>query len=289
MDPDFYDKIDLHVHVPEGAIPKDGPSAGITITTALVSALTKIPVRPDVAMTGEITLRGRVLAIGGLKEKALAARQADIRIIIIPKDNEKDLEEIPSSVRRAMKIVPVEHLDEVLKHALELDNPEEFYERSRSPAPPGHRQEAVRPAGRRPHDRLKKIGKIGVRPLFPPLVVAFYIGAGGEKGPDRHPPPSSALALDLEDGHRLGRHVHHAVGQAPVGTGRADPARTAGRHCADGVHHVQTADDLAEDRITVAVWPVVELGIVFRVDEKLGPWPSSPHWCAPSPKCPACS
>ncbi|MEK7704550.1 MAG: endopeptidase La [Myxococcota bacterium] len=134
LSPDFYSSSDIHIHVPEGAMPKDGPSAGITMATALVSALTKIPVRPDVAMTGEITLRGRVLPIGGLKEKALAAHRADIRTILIPKENEKDLEEIPKSVAREMTFYPVEHMDEVIKHALALDDPEEFFAKAKSAA-----------------------------------------------------------------------------------------------------------------------------------------------------------
>ena len=118
IDPDFYEKNDIHIHVPEGAIPKDGPSAGITIATALISALAKIPVSGEVAMTGEITLRGRVLPIGGLKEKSLAAHRAGIRKILMPKDNVKDLEEIPESIRQDMEFIPVSHMDEVLKHAL---------------------------------------------------------------------------------------------------------------------------------------------------------------------------
>jgi ATP-dependent Lon protease len=115
---DFHEKNDIHIHIPEGAIPKDGPSAGITMATALVSALTNIPVSREVAMTGEITLRGRVLPIGGLKEKSLAAHRAGIRKILIPKDNEKDLQEIPESVRNDLTFIAVSHMDEVLEHAL---------------------------------------------------------------------------------------------------------------------------------------------------------------------------
>jgi len=116
--PDFYEKNDIHIHVPEGAIPKDGPSAGITIGTALISALSNIPVSRKVAMTGEITLRGRVLPIGGLKEKSLAAHRAGIRTILVPKDNEKDIEDIPESVRNDLTIIPVANMDEVLAQAL---------------------------------------------------------------------------------------------------------------------------------------------------------------------------
>lgn len=118
IDPKVFEKIDIHVHVPEGATPKDGPSAGIAMYTTLVSVLTKIPVRKDVAMTGEITLQGRVLPIGGLKEKLLSALRGGIKTVIIPKDNEKDLAEIPDNVKKGMKIIPVSEAKEVLKIAL---------------------------------------------------------------------------------------------------------------------------------------------------------------------------
>lgn len=118
IDPDFHEKNDVHIHIPEGAIPKDGPSAGITIATALISALTKKHVSKHVAMTGEITLRGRVLPIGGLKEKSLAAHRAGYKKILLPKDNERDLRDVPDSVRSEVEFIPVSHMDQVLKHAL---------------------------------------------------------------------------------------------------------------------------------------------------------------------------
>jgi ATP-dependent Lon protease len=119
IDPEFHQKFDIHIHVPEGATPKDGPSAGIAMCTALVSALTKVPVRSEVAMTGEITLRGRVLPIGGLKEKLLAAHRGGITTIIIPEENKKDLADIPENITASLDIHPVRWIDEVLDIALE--------------------------------------------------------------------------------------------------------------------------------------------------------------------------
>ena len=118
IDPKFFESNDIHIHVPEGAVPKDGPSAGITLTTALVSALTHIPVHSDLAMTGEVTLRGNVLPIGGLKEKSLAAHRVGITKILIPKLNAKDLDELPKIVKEHITFVPVESMEQVLKEAL---------------------------------------------------------------------------------------------------------------------------------------------------------------------------
>jgi ATP-dependent Lon protease len=120
IDTNFYKNFDLHIHIPEGAIPKDGPSAGISMCTSIVSALTKRPVHRAIAMTGEITLRGRVLPIGGLKEKILAAHRGGIKKVLIPKENEKDLKDIPATIAKQIEIVPVEHMDEVLSHSLIL-------------------------------------------------------------------------------------------------------------------------------------------------------------------------
>jgi ATP-dependent Lon protease len=123
----FYKKYDIHIHIPEGAIPKDGPSAGISMCTSLVSALTKRKVPRDIAMTGEITLRGRVLPIGGLKEKIIAAHRGGIKKILIPKENEKDLKDVPKSISNQLDIVSVEHMDEVLTHALILDEGDSLF------------------------------------------------------------------------------------------------------------------------------------------------------------------
>jgi ATP-dependent Lon protease len=126
LEKDFYQKLDIHIHVPEGAIPKDGPSAGITMATALVSALTHSPVRHDLAMTGEITLRGRILPIGGLKEKVLAAHRGGIKTVLIPEENEKDIEEVPTTILKTVELVLVSHMDDVLKKALIIEDPGRF-------------------------------------------------------------------------------------------------------------------------------------------------------------------
>ena len=124
---DFFEKHDIHVHIPEGAVPKDGPSAGITMATAMLSAVTGKKVRADLAMTGEITLRGRVLPIGGLKEQLLAAKSAGIKTVLIPKENRVDAEELSSEITKGLEILPVENMEEVLKQAL-ADTPEETQE-----------------------------------------------------------------------------------------------------------------------------------------------------------------
>ena len=118
-DPNFHEKFDIHIHVPEGAIPKDGPSAGITMAVSLFSAVTKIPVLKDVAMTGEITLRGKVLPVGGIKDKVLAAYRAGIRTIILSAENDKDLDDLPEEIRSEMEFHLVSNMDEVIKVALE--------------------------------------------------------------------------------------------------------------------------------------------------------------------------
>jgi ATP-dependent Lon protease len=129
VEDEFYKKFDIHIHIPEGAIPKDGPSAGISMCTSLVSALTKRKVHRDIAMTGEITLRGRVLPIGGLKEKIIAAHRGGIKKILIPKENEKDLKDVPKTISNQLEIVSVEHMDEVLSHALILDEGDTLFQK----------------------------------------------------------------------------------------------------------------------------------------------------------------
>ncbi|MEZ4330244.1 MAG: endopeptidase La [Myxococcota bacterium] len=123
---DFHDKVDVHIHVPDGGTPKDGPSAGITLATTIASALTRIPVRANVAMTGEITLRGRVLPIGGLKEKLIAAHRGGIDTVLIPKENEKDLKDLPDIIKKNIRLIPVSHMDEVLRAALAVNDPNRF-------------------------------------------------------------------------------------------------------------------------------------------------------------------
>jgi ATP-dependent Lon protease len=117
IDPEVFDDYDLHIHFPEGAVPKDGPSAGITIVMAIASALAEAPIRNDVAMTGEVTLRGKVIAVGGLKEKIMAAYRAGIKTVVFPADNQKDLVEVPEAVRSTMTLVPVSAVDEVFRYA----------------------------------------------------------------------------------------------------------------------------------------------------------------------------
>ena len=125
---DFYSKVDIHIHVPDGGTPKDGPSAGITLATTIASALTRVPVRSNIGMTGEITLRGRVLPIGGLKEKMIAAHRGGVDKVIIPRENEKDIRDLPPLIRKSLEIVLVDHMDEVLATALAVDNPATFFQ-----------------------------------------------------------------------------------------------------------------------------------------------------------------
>jgi len=127
LDKEYFQNIDVHIHLPEGATPKDGPSAGIALTTSIVSAILKIPVKRIVAMTGEISLRGKVLPIGGLKEKVMAAHRGGIRTIICPKENEKDLKDIPKEVLKDLRVILVDHVDQVLVNALDIKNAKELF------------------------------------------------------------------------------------------------------------------------------------------------------------------
>jgi ATP-dependent Lon protease len=163
LDRDFYSRADIHVHLPEGAIPKDGPSAGITICTGLVSALLRVPVRKEVAMTGEITLRGRVLPIGGLKEKILAAHRSGITTVILPKENVKDLRDIPKRVLKSLRLVPVAHVDEVLRVALALTDASDFLKE-----PSVATDWRIPPAERRERERREEASKMPVASAMPP-------------------------------------------------------------------------------------------------------------------------
>ncbi len=127
LDKEYFQNIDVHIHLPEGATPKDGPSAGIALTTSIVSAIMRIPVRRTVAMTGEISLRGKVLPIGGLKEKVMAAHRGGIKIVICPKENEKDLKDIPKEILKELKVILVDHVDQVLVNALDIKNAKELF------------------------------------------------------------------------------------------------------------------------------------------------------------------
>jgi ATP-dependent Lon protease len=154
LEADFYQKHDMHLHMPEGATPKDGPSAGIGMCTALVSALTRIPVRSDVAMTGEITLRGEVLPIGGLKEKLLAAHRGGIKIVLIPDENVKDLAEIPDNIKGNLELKPVKWIDEVLQIAL-----------VHQPAPLAAEAAAVPAAAAEPDKPTRRNGRRQLKPV----------------------------------------------------------------------------------------------------------------------------
>ncbi len=183
IEPPLFDKRDIHVHVPEGATPKDGPSAGVAMVTAIVSVMTGIPVRRDVAMTGEITLRGRVLPIGGLKEKLLAALRGGIKTVLIPEENAKDLIEIPDNVKNGLEIIPVSRMDEVLKPR--AGAPARADRVGRGEGRPRRRQ---RPPPRRgrggrfdPHRALSRQRRAKTRAA--PSGAAFLYGTGGAARP----------------------------------------------------------------------------------------------------------
>jgi ATP-dependent Lon protease len=150
LDTNFHEKFDLHIHVPEGATPKDGPSAGVGMCTALVSVLTQIPVRADVAMTGEITLRGQVLRIGGLKEKLLAAHRGNIRTVIIPEENERDLAEIPDNIKDDLDIKPVRWIDQVLEYALQYQPTPKPKQPDKKSEPESTKEEIEQPKDEKP-------------------------------------------------------------------------------------------------------------------------------------------
>jgi ATP-dependent Lon protease len=192
LDRDFYSRADIHVHLPEGAIPKDGPSAGITMCTGLVSALLRIPVRRDLAMTGEITLRGRVLPIGGLKEKILAAHRSGITTVIMPKENSKDLRDIPKRVLKALKVVPVEHMDEVLRHALIMPGADKFL--TEPSVPVDWRQPQERRDDRRERERRDEVAsRMPVASAVPPpsaLPSGLADLSDDPSSPDQAPSPA---------------------------------------------------------------------------------------------------
>ena len=194
LDRDFYSRADIHVHLPEGAIPKDGPSAGITMCTGLVSALLRVPVRRDLAMTGEITLRGRVLPIGGLKEKILAAHRSGITTVIMPKENAKDLRDIPKRVLKTLKVIPVDHMDEVLRHALVLPDPASFLT---SPSVTvDWRQPLDRRDDRRDKERRDENSRMPVASAVPPPSAVEEPEPHGEPRGDGHQPPPQPGATD---------------------------------------------------------------------------------------------
>jgi hypothetical protein len=187
------------VHLPEGAIPKDGPSAGITMCTGVVSALLRVPVRRDVAMTGEITLRGRVLAIGGLKEKILAAHRSGITTVIMPKENAKDLRDIPKRVLKTLRVVLVDHMDEVLRVALVIPDAENFLKDGSVAV--DWRQPVERRDRERERDRREESSKFPVASAVPPPSAMEEPTSGEPESPatdgglDDHPRPTTGSTV----------------------------------------------------------------------------------------------